>query len=90
VKQKEGKFKVDEETDELVLIEDDNEERFYIEQEINLDDNRYLILIPSEEGKYDQDEALVLKLFKEGESEVLSIIEDEEEFEKVKEAYINN
>ncbi len=90
MKQKEGKFKVDEETDELVLIEDDNEERFYIEQEINLDDNRYLILIPSEEGKYDQDEALVLKLFKEGESEVLSIIEDEEEFEKVKEAYINN
>ena len=84
--EKEGSFWVDEETEELVLQEKDNQERFYIEERLQIEGNEYLILIPSEEGT-EEEEALALKLVKEDDSETLSIIEDDDEFEKVKEAY---
>jgi hypothetical protein len=92
----EGTFYVDEETNELVLTDDQNsEQRFYIEEELKLDNNKYLILIPSEEDGHtnedqDNNEALVLKLIKdEGDDEILSVIEDDNEFEKVKEEYFS-
>ncbi len=84
--EKEGSFWVDEETEELVLQEKDNQERFYIDEKLQIEGNEYLILIPSEEGT-EEEEALALKLIKEDDSETLSIIEDDDEFEKVKEAY---
>ncbi|MFW5985551.1 MAG: DUF1292 domain-containing protein [Halanaerobiaceae bacterium] len=86
--EEDGTFWIDEETEELVLTEGGEEERFYVEQEVTIDDNRYVILIPSEKGKYEEGEALALKLQKEDEGEVLSIIEDDAEFKKVKEAYL--
>ena len=88
--EKEGTFWIDEETEELVLTEEGEEERFYVEREIELEEENYLILIPSEKGKYEEGEALALKLTEEEDSEVLSIIESEEEFEKVRSAYLND
>lgn len=83
-----GSFWVDEDNQELVLVEDDREQRFYIENKLEVENKKYLILIPSEEGEYDENEALVLRLEKSEEGEVLSVIEDDEEFEKVKKAYM--
>ena len=86
--QVEGTFWFDEENEELVLQEDENEERFYVEDEINLENNRYLILVPSEEGKHDDHEALVMKLNETDDGEYLSVIEDDQEFEQVEQAYL--
>jgi len=86
----EGTFWVDEETKELVLQEEDDEQRFYIDEEVELNDNKYLVLIPSEDqDEYEDNEALVLKVMVEDGDEVLSIIENDEEFEKVREAYMD-
>ncbi len=84
----EGTFWIDEETEELVLDEEGQEERFYVEQELKVDDNNYLILVPSEKGRYEEGEALVLKLTEKDDSEVLSIIEDDAEFDRVREVYL--
>lgn len=85
-----GTFWIDEDTEELVLIDDDSEEqRFYIEQELEVAGNKYLILIPSEESDYEDDEALVLKLEKQGQEEILSVIEDDDEFNKVRDEYMS-
>ncbi|MFW5999338.1 MAG: DUF1292 domain-containing protein [Halanaerobiaceae bacterium] len=84
----EGTFWIDEETEELVISESGEEEhRFYVENELDVDEYRYLVLVPSEEGKGEENEALILKVVEEGDEEVLTVIEDDEEFEKVKEAY---
>ncbi len=86
----EGTFWVDEETKELVLQEDEAEQRFYIDEEVELNNNKYLVLIPSEDQDgYEDNEALVLKVMVEDGDEVLSIIENDEEFEKVREAYLD-
>ena len=84
-----GSFWVDEENKELVLVEEDEEQRFYIEEKIEVENNEYLVLIPSEEGEYEENEALVLKLMKnDNEDEYLSVIEDDDEFEKVRNTYL--
>ncbi len=84
----EGIFWVDEETQELVLQDEQDEQRFYIDEEINMNSQKYLILIPSENtDEYSDNEALILKLKKEEKGEVISIIEDDKEFEMVKEQY---
>ena len=86
----EGTFWIDEETEELVISEGgDDEHRFYVENELKLDDGKYLVLVPSEEGKGEENEALLLKVEKEDEEEILTVIEDDDEFEKVKEAYFS-
>ena len=83
----EGSYYVDEEAGELVLKNDGVEERFIIEEEVMFDGTKYLVLIPSD---YDEDsEALVLKMVNEGDQSFLSIIEDEQEFENVKERYLS-
>jgi hypothetical protein len=84
----EGKFWVDKEQGELVLESSEGEDRYYIEKELNYMKNRYLILIPSKD-KEESDEAIVLKLIKEGDDEILSVIDDDEEFERVKDVYLN-
>jgi len=84
----EGIFWVDEETQELVLQDEQDEQRFYIDEEINMNSQKYLILIPSENtDEYSDNEALILKLKKEEKGEVISVIEDDKEFEMVKEQY---
>ena len=83
-----GSFWVDEENKELVLVENNKEQRFYIDEKLEIENNEYLVLIPSEEGDYEENEALVLKLNKEDNEEYLSVIEDDEEFEKVRNTYL--
>ena len=86
----EGTFWVDEQTKELVLKEDNEEQRFYIDEEVEVENNQYLVLIPSEDQKtYNEEEALVLKVAEEDGEEILSVIESDSEFEKVKKAYMN-
>lgn len=84
-----GSFWIDEDNKELVLSENNEEQRFYIEDKLNIAENEYLALIPAEEGNYEEDEVLILKVVKNEGEEVLSVIEKEEEFEKVKEYYLN-
>ena len=87
--QEEGNFWVDEEKEELVLEDQDGEERFYIDEEFNYEGTTYLILIPAEEKEdNNEDEALLLKLIKEDGEEMIALIEDDDEFEKVKNYYM--
>lgn len=83
-----GTFWVDEEEGILVFKNEEGEDRFYVDDELELDGNKYLILVSADDEE--DDEALVLKLIKEGNDEILTIIEDDEEFERVKEAYIES
>ena len=87
----EGSFWVDEDNKELVLEDQEGEERFYIDEEFNFEGTTYLVLIPAEDGEedYDDNEALLLKLVKEDGEEVLSMIDNDDEFEKVKNFYVN-
>jgi len=83
----EGSYYVDEEAGELVLKNEGVEERFIIEDEVYFDGSKYLILIPAEEDE--AREALVLKMVENGDESYLSIIENEEEFQNVRERYLN-
>ncbi|HMA59728.1 MAG TPA: DUF1292 domain-containing protein [Halanaerobiales bacterium] len=83
----EGSYYVDEEAGELVLKNEGVEERFVIEDEVHFDGSKYLVLVPADD---DEDkEALVLKMVQEGDQSYLSIIEDEEEFQNVRERYLS-
>lgn len=85
---KEGSYWVDQEKGELVLNNEGIEDRFYIEDEILFDGSKYLVLIPAEEEE--SDEALLLKIVEGKDESFLSIIEDEKEFDEVKERYLNS
>ncbi|MFW5787269.1 MAG: DUF1292 domain-containing protein [Halanaerobiales bacterium] len=87
--EEQGKFWIDEENNELVLEDAGGEERFYIEEEFDYEGNTYLVLIPAEENSdYEEDEALLLKLVENDGEDVLSLIEDDEEFERVRDYYL--
>ncbi len=81
----EGTFWIDEENSELVLKVGNKEESFIIEEELTIDENKYLILVPVDEN--DNEEALVFKLLKD--EETLVVIEDDDEFERVREKYMS-
>lgn len=84
-----GTFWVDEEEGVLIVRDGEgNEDKYVIEEEIEILDNRYLILVPEEVADDDEADAFVLKIVTEGEEEVLSVVDDEKEFEKVKENYL--
>lgn len=83
----EGSYYVDEEAGELVLKNEGVEERFVIEDEVYFDGSQYLVLVPVDNDE--EPEALVLKMVQEGDQSYLSIIEDEEEFQNVRERYLN-
>jgi len=85
----EGSYYVDEEAGQLILQNGDVEERFFIEEEVLFDGRKYLILVPDQGDEDENREALVLKMIKDGEQNYLSIIEDEKEFQNVKERYLN-
>jgi hypothetical protein len=84
----EGSYYVDEEAGELVLKNEGVEERFVIEDEVRFDGSKYLVLVPATDEDEDK-EALVLKMVHDGDQSYLSIIEDEEEFQNVRERYLS-
>ena len=87
-----GTFWVDEDNGVLIIRDDQGaEDKYIIEEELEIDENRYLILVPEDMVDDDDDdaEAFVLKIVQNGEEEeILSVVEDETEFEKVKEGYL--
>jgi len=86
---KEGSYYVDEEAGQLILKNGEVEESFIIEEEVLFDGRKYLILVPDQEDEDENRDALVLKMVQDGEQKYLSIIEDEKEFQNVKERYLN-
>jgi len=86
---KEGSYYVDEEAGQLILKNGEVEESFIIEEEVLFDGRKYLILVPDQEDEDENRDALVLKMVQDGEQNYLSIIEDEKEFQNVKERYLN-
>ncbi|MFW5981311.1 MAG: DUF1292 domain-containing protein [bacterium] len=85
----EGSFWVDEDEGVLIIKDGDGEEeRYVIEEQLKIGENTYLILVQEEMVENEDAEAFVLKITNEGEEQILSVIEDEEEFEKVKESYL--
>jgi|GEM_PF-396719 len=82
-------FWVDEQEGELVFQDEEGEERYIIEEELDLDGNKYFIIVPVEMIDDEDADAMVLKLIRDGDEEVLTMIEDDDEFERVREAYIN-
>ncbi|MFW5981584.1 MAG: DUF1292 domain-containing protein [Halanaerobiaceae bacterium] len=86
----EGTFWVDEEEGVLIIRDIEGEEdKYLIEQQIDLDDNTYLILVQEDMVDDEDAEAFVLKITFDGEEQILSVIEDEDEFERVKDIYLN-
>ncbi len=80
----EGTFWIDKEKNELVLKNAEQEDRFYIEQEFEIESKKYLILVSTDD---DKDEAMAFKLMED--EETLAVIEDDEEFERVREKYMS-
>lgn len=81
-----GQFWIDAEKKELVLADGEEENRFFIEDDLVIDGTKYLIIVDS-----DADEnaaATVVKIINEGEEEVIIPVEDEDEFTKVKAEYM--
>lgn len=79
----------EEHEDEEVIVltdEDGNEHEFTIVQVIKVDEKDYAILLPLH-GEEDADEAVILRIDQEEGEDVLVEIENEEEFERVAEAW---
>lgn len=79
----------EEEFDTVVLTDDSGEEHEFVHLDtIELDGNTYLVLMPIVEDEEDADEAIILKLGKDDQgNEILLDIEDDEEWEKVADAW---
>ncbi len=82
-------FWYDSEQGELVLEDTDKEYRFYLQDKFEYNQQEYCILSPSEnkEDQLEQGEALLMKIVKEEEQELLSVIEDDDEFAEVSRHY---
>ncbi|MCL6447123.1 MAG: DUF1292 domain-containing protein [Armatimonadetes bacterium] len=82
---------MDESPEVLTLIDEDGEEQdFAILDIVELEGSRYAILLPlDEEGEEeDEGEAIILKYAKDEEgNEILTDIEDDEEWERVADAW---
>jgi len=70
----------------VLMDEDGNEHQFALVQVIKVDEKDYAILLPME-GDEEADEAVILRIDQENGEDVLVEIEDEEEFERVAEAW---
>ncbi|MGI6685005.1 MAG: DUF1292 domain-containing protein [Bacillota bacterium] len=73
----------------VVLMDENGEEHeFEVLDIIEVDGAEYAILFPEEEGEDEGDEAIILKIgIDENGEEILHEIEDDEEWEKVADAY---
>ena len=75
----------DEELDDVLILidEEDQEHPFQMIDMVEVDGNKYAVLVPLEEDA-EEDEAIILKIVEEENGEeVLYDIEDDEEWEKV-------
>lgn len=82
-------FWYDGEQGELVLQEDDQEYRFYLQDKFSYEGQEYCILSPSEDRveKLARQEALLMKIIRNDDEEILAVIEDDEEFAAVSRHY---
>jgi len=72
----------------VLLDEEGAEHEFEVLDIIEVDGSEYAILFPIEEGEEESDEAIILKIGTgENGEEILYEIEDDEEWEKVADAY---
>jgi len=83
-----GKFWIDEDQKELVLSDGTGESRFIIEDDLVIDGVKYLIIVDARAGE--NADATVVKITNEGEEEIITPVEEEDEFEKVQAAYLDN
>lgn len=94
MEEKEAIFWVDEENGQLVFEDQEGENRFFLDETLEIDDTKYYIIVPVEErekGKHpDEEEGFIIKLMKIDNRDVLTFIEDDDEFEKVQEFYMAN
>ncbi len=81
---RQGTFWIDEQKNELVLKDSNDEQRFFIDEEFNINGEKYIILISTED---DNDEAIAFKLLED--DETLAVIDDDEEFDRVREKYMS-
>ncbi len=82
----EGQYWYDPDNRELVIEVDEQENRFYFQDQFEIEGEKYCLLSPSEDIELEaeeEDEVLIMKIIEEQEEELLKIIEDDEEFEKV-------
>lgn len=85
---REGTFWINEEEGQLIINDGENEEKYVIEEELELDRQKYFIMVPAENVDDEKQEAFVMKLLGNEGEEVLSHIDDDEEFAKVRQAYL--
>jgi uncharacterized protein YrzB (UPF0473 family) len=77
----------DHDSDEVIVLQDDegNEHNFILADVISVDDKDYAVLLPADE---EDEEGVIFRIDGEdGDDMVLSIIEDEQEWQKVVDAY---
>ena len=80
--------------DLLTLVDDEGvEHQFEVIDTLEIEDDRYIALIPvyddAEDAVEDDGELILLKSEMDGEEEFLVAIEDEEEFNKVSEIFLD-
>ena len=80
--------------DLLTLVDDEGvEHQFEVIDTLEIEDDRYIALIPvyddAEDAVEDDGELILLKSEMEGEEEFLVAIEDEDEFNKVSEIFLD-
>lgn len=85
---KEGTFRINEKEGQLIINDGENEEKYVIEEELKIDNQRYFIMVPAENVADEEQEAFVMKLVGNEGEEVLSHIDDDKEFAKVRQAYL--
>jgi uncharacterized protein YrzB (UPF0473 family) len=84
----EGRYWVDEEEGFLIFEDEQGINRFVIDDEFEFEGIKYLLLTPAEQLDEDDEETYLVKMINSEEEEILSIIEDDLEFERVKRAYL--
>lgn len=79
----------EEEFDTVVLTDENGEEHEFVHLDtIELEGNTYFVLMPVTDDEEEADEAIILKLGKDEDgNEILLDIEDDEEWEKVADAW---
>ncbi len=87
----EGIIDFDRETGQIILRQEDGREnRFYIESEIEVEEKKYIVLIPAEEYLAEEDEevtGVVFEICEDADGEQLWVaVEDEETLGKIESA----
>jgi len=85
----EAVFWVDENEGELVFRDEEGEERYLIEKEVELDGNKYLVISPTDPDDEDAS-GTILKLVRDGDEDALVLIDNDDEFERARQAYIDS